>query len=242
MRKPLMNCDQVFEVLTRGPFPTGQAGDDDVERHLRACHECRQLAEALQPAVELLHESLDPAQNADLPEYQGVLAVVESSVATADGPRPRPLSVRQLARLRVAERRQFALSYFTQFAVAAVLLMAIGMLGWNLITTAREANGDSRLIAAMLAPGGGRAVTRLDDRGLVTLTSLNLPSKCFPGGALIDTTGGEHSGAATAAAPAAMSRSELHCCLDCHGPGKASRPVGRTIAAMQNSCVACHRL
>ena len=54
----LMNCDHVFDILTRAPFPAGEASDADVEHHLRACHECRQLAEALRPAVDLFHESI----------------------------------------------------------------------------------------------------------------------------------------------------------------------------------------
>src|SRR5436190_19435945 len=69
----LLNCDQVFDVLTRGPFPTGEPQDDAVERHLRACHECRQLAEALRPAVALLHEAVDADEALELPEYQGAL-------------------------------------------------------------------------------------------------------------------------------------------------------------------------
>ena len=31
MRQVLLNCDQVFDVLTRGPFPSGSADDDGVE-------------------------------------------------------------------------------------------------------------------------------------------------------------------------------------------------------------------
>jgi hypothetical protein len=31
--KLLMNCDQVFDVLTRGPFPTGEPSDEPVEHH-----------------------------------------------------------------------------------------------------------------------------------------------------------------------------------------------------------------
>ena len=56
----LMNCDHVFDILTRAPFPTGDDTDPDVEHHLRACHGCRQLAEALRPAVDLFHESISP--------------------------------------------------------------------------------------------------------------------------------------------------------------------------------------
>src|SRR5688500_3081731 len=98
MRKLLMNCDQVFDVLTRGPVPTGAEGDGAVARHLRACDECRQLAEALQPAVEVLHESIARDEAANLPEYQGALMAIERSVATAEELRPRPLSIQQLAR------------------------------------------------------------------------------------------------------------------------------------------------
>ncbi|MCR9118781.1 MAG: hypothetical protein NXI22_17740 [bacterium] len=66
-----MNCDYVFECLTRGPFPSG--GDDDaaIEKHLHACHECRQLAGALQPAVGLFHEALTNQESVGLPRYEG---------------------------------------------------------------------------------------------------------------------------------------------------------------------------
>ena len=73
MKQVLLNCDQVFDVLTRGPFPTGSADDEGVEHHLRACHECRQLAEALRPAVDLLHETVPQDGAAELPTYQGSL-------------------------------------------------------------------------------------------------------------------------------------------------------------------------
>ncbi len=64
-----MNCDQVFDVLTRGPFPTGTACDMPVEAHFRVCPECRQLAEALRPALELFQEAISPEESQDLPGY-----------------------------------------------------------------------------------------------------------------------------------------------------------------------------
>lgn len=67
-----IDCDGVFEILTRAPFPTGSDCDEAVESHLSVCHDCRQLAEALRPAVGLIHESL--AQSETLPEYGGRLA------------------------------------------------------------------------------------------------------------------------------------------------------------------------
>ena len=29
-----MTCDDVFDILTRGPFPSGAAEDESVQRHL----------------------------------------------------------------------------------------------------------------------------------------------------------------------------------------------------------------
>lgn len=73
-----ISCDDVFDVLTRGPFPTGEPGDAAVEHHLINCHSCRRLAQALQPDAALFHESLSPDDCRDLPGYSGRLAVARS--------------------------------------------------------------------------------------------------------------------------------------------------------------------
>ena len=71
-----MTCDDVFDVLTRGPFPSGAAEQDEhVERHLVGCQECRRLATALRPAVELFQEAIDPAESLGLPGYRGRVAL-----------------------------------------------------------------------------------------------------------------------------------------------------------------------
>lgn len=70
--KSVMDCDGVFEILTRAPFPSGDEHDAAVEAHLCVCHDCRRLADALRPAVGLLHESL--AGEDSLPAYAGRLA------------------------------------------------------------------------------------------------------------------------------------------------------------------------
>jgi hypothetical protein len=70
-----MTCDDVFDVLTRGPFPTGAAGDHLVERHLAHCRDCQRLARALQPAVELFQESVGPDESQGLPGYRGRAAL-----------------------------------------------------------------------------------------------------------------------------------------------------------------------
>jgi len=226
MRKLLMNCDQVFEVLTRGPFPTGAESDEAVEHHLRCCHDCRELAEALQPAVELLHEAIAPEDASGLPEYQGVLASARSSVATAEAWRPTPLSVRRLAPTKVIERRLSTLASFARFTAALVLFGALGSLVWGVISTAKQTAASREHVPA-----------RLDQAGLLRLASLNLPAECFPREVLSSLGSFSHP-----APPAAINHEALRCCTECHNAANAQRAVLGTVAAMHRSCVACHSL
>src|SRR5688572_11205839 len=66
-----MDCDQVFMILTRGPFPTGEAWDEQVENHLETCADCWRSAEALRPALEVFQEAVPPAESRELPGYWG---------------------------------------------------------------------------------------------------------------------------------------------------------------------------
>lgn len=66
-----MDCDQVFMILTRGPFPTGEPWDEQVEAHLETCTDCWRLAEALRPALEVFQEAVPPAESRELPGYWG---------------------------------------------------------------------------------------------------------------------------------------------------------------------------
>jgi len=66
-----MDCDQVFVILTRGPFPTVELWDEEVEAHLEMCTDCWRLAEALRPALEVFQEAVPPAESRDLPGYWG---------------------------------------------------------------------------------------------------------------------------------------------------------------------------
>jgi len=227
MRKLLMNCDQVFEVLTRGPFPTGADSDESVEHHLRCCHDCRELAEALQPAVELLHEALATEEAAGLPEYQGVLASARSSVATAEAWRPTPLSVRRLAPTRVVERRPSTLASFARFTAALVLLGALGSLFWGVISTVKQT-----------AASRERVPARLDQAGLLTLASLQLPAGCLPREAIASIGSSELPGAPAAA----IDQEALRCCTECHNAAHPGRAMLGTISPLQRSCVACHSL
>lgn len=66
-----MDCDQVFMVLTRGPFPSGAADDALVQMHLEQCPSCWRFAEALRPASDLFQEAIPPAESRTLPGYWG---------------------------------------------------------------------------------------------------------------------------------------------------------------------------
>ncbi len=80
-----MTCDDVFDMLTRGPFPSGAASDELVEDHLSSCDDCRRLAAALQPAVNLLREVVECDEAAGLPEYTGrTIRPVADSLAARD--------------------------------------------------------------------------------------------------------------------------------------------------------------
>ena len=113
-----MNCDQVFDILTRGPFPSGAASDASVQRHLGACAECRQLAEALRPALDLIHESVPPEESWGLPGYWEDVP-----------PSERPVTVKQRTQLAVrrvrlpteAKRRRSSRSEQTRLILIAAI-------------------------------------------------------------------------------------------------------------------------
>lgn len=88
-----MDCNQVFMILTRGPFPTGEPWDEEVELHLETCGDCWRLAEALRPALEVFQEAVPPAEGRDLPGYWGdarpaseVIAELTSATARTTDP------------------------------------------------------------------------------------------------------------------------------------------------------------
>lgn len=243
--KLLLNCDQVFDVLTRGPFPTGDASDEPVEHHLRACHECRRLAEALRPAVELMHESLGPDAAVDLPEYQGVLAAVEHSVATDQIQKPTPLAVRKLPRRAAPSRRKFDAAQFfgaLRLIAAVVLVTAIGTLLWGLATTSKDGAPRREIAAAGPRPASTRLPIRFDDRSMVLLSSLNLPPGCIPDEPFVLPNQGESPPSPTAAA----AKTKTQCCSQCHLAGKSQAELERLsahdVAVLSRSCVACHSL
>ncbi len=71
-----MQCDHVFGILTRGPFPTGDPSDLQVEAHLSVCADCRRLAQALRPLESAARETIPPLESYSLPVYRGTACTV----------------------------------------------------------------------------------------------------------------------------------------------------------------------
>src|SRR5262249_36867583 len=128
-----MDCDQVFMILTRGPFPTGEAWDEQVEAHLEVCSECWRLAEALRPALEVFQEAVPPAESRDLPGYWGdarpaaaiIGQVTQAATRTALAPGVRQLqqsSYRNYPREPLAS--EFSTDVLRAIAFAATLTAA----------------------------------------------------------------------------------------------------------------------
>jgi hypothetical protein len=229
MKNLLLNCDQVFEVLTRGPFPSGAPSDEGVEHHLRACHDCRQLAEALRPAVAMLHESIGRDRAGDLPEYQGSLPQRERR-----GLRP---AVRATSTARAPRSgRAFDQAVGAVRLVAASLLavaLAFLVYGFALAPERPRLGGP---FDGMLAHGETTVLP--DGPGLLTLTSLKLPSRCVPSSyqAL-----SQEQAEALAQAMSQGAKDALRCCTECHNPTKPLMNRANLVAVTAQSCSACHR-
>lgn len=257
-----MNCDQVFDILTRGPFPTGDLSDGDVERHLTSCHDCRRLAEALRPAVELFHEAVDPAEGEDLPGYRGKLAEARSerlmaAVDQAIGTMPiRPLPLHR----RDPVERPGALGV-SRIAVAVALGLVLGVLlrtlgisdthSSELASRTEPATSQAPAIATAITPTAAKEVSPEGGKPvgialsapqslspakgaiLSQLASLHLPSACQ-----VERDAGDEP--LPGGANSATQLSGLLCCTNCHSadPQAAARHV--QIANRLSACATCH--
>lgn len=235
-----MNCDQVFDILTRGPFPTGQDYDAWVEEHLSGCRECRRLAEALQPALELFEESVTPEEGRNLPAYWGALldgAGEDTPAATCRVGNRRRRAVAPAPPEWISRRRGWATAGRLTAAVMLGVLLGAALGQIDVIDRKPQAP------LAELAPAADNS--RIDS--MTTLAAvggidfLDLTPACFsspPGGSSSDRP---HPIGEFAAAAAPLQLADLSCCTECHrssGDLIASRPA---VAKIAMSCRLCHQ-
>jgi hypothetical protein len=128
-----MDCDQVFMILTRGPFPTGEPSDEDVESHLEYCADCWRLAEALRPALEVFQEAVPPAEGRDLPGYWGdarpsslaVAHLIQSSTRTANATKAPEVRPTRTGHFTHALTNELSTDVVRAVAIAATMTAAV---------------------------------------------------------------------------------------------------------------------
>jgi hypothetical protein len=210
-----MNCDEAFDVLTRGPFPSGDVSvDDAVERHLAACHSCRQLAEALRPAIGIFHETMVEAESLSLPGYSGELSpAAAGSLLTLEAPASDSMRTRKIDAQRSGRKSTVRL---WPFVAAGLMGLVVGTFGENV--RSRQAEG---IATAGSQPLVSQPVNR---EGRLLLASLNLPSACR------DTS--DDSGQTIS--------SWYQCCTRCHAAAEAASAPAVPLLTLTSSCLVCH--
>lgn len=234
--KLLIHCDEVFDILTRGPFPSGRDSDPAVEHHLRCCHDCRQLAEALRPAVELFHECLSAEEVAELPEYHGEVTPLTKPFArrlphTIDEVQLPPENTPRHDHVR-AQRWIMLL----QGSVATALTAAVVLLVLSFGNSLRGLKPDSTIPSA---PQFATAASYPE--AARQLLTLKLPAACW-----LDQNFPRMNDSRPVAEQLALAleQHEIACCTRCHSEAKAlaSRsPAVQHVAMLQQSCLICHK-
>ncbi|MGE0756686.1 MAG: hypothetical protein AB7O38_06685 [Pirellulaceae bacterium] len=233
--KAVMTCDEVFDVLTRAPFPTGAPSDADVELHLHACHACRQLAEALRPAINLLHESMPADEESELPAYLGrVGEMMRPPVSSV----PEALATSFPPAHGAGQGVGSAMLCGGLVSLAASLLLY-----WAGTAAPQPSAADGSSPALVVTPAGSTAIPGVWERGDV-LGSLGLPLSCFPAVASRPAavpTGAPSRPAPVSSWPAGSLVQEAACCTHCHFAGAEGMMTARTaLEKIAASCTACH--
>lgn len=241
-----MNCDQVFDILTRGPFPTGHASDRDVEAHLARCGDCYRLAEALRPAVELFEESIARDLAGDLPGYWGELRPAPARVGAKQIQvvrRAAPALAALEPTARSAWRRAWdrpAVRVSTALGLGVVLAVLLRMAGLSEKPAAWQtaAAAPAAAPAKSMSPEPPLFMSGETDSPIRAVpASLQLAPACFGIQPLY--AGKPQPTIELAQGRSLVDYNQLQCCTQCHHQGqKQSAP--HAIAAVAQSCATCH--
>jgi hypothetical protein len=230
--KAVISCDDVFEVLTRGPFPSGGSEDAGVELHLRCCHACRQLAEALRPAVDLFHESLARDEEVALPAYLGrVERAVSRGLDLDDGG---SCGSPPVAAADSAGR-------FWALLCGALIGVAASMWVWLGTDADRDSvmASVSRPAAAASEPAAGIPV--MGEHGGAAFTSLGMSLSCFPAPVGVRPTPRVGEDVQTSARLAGSWLDQAECCTRCHVAGALPALSPAATHRITTSCATCHQ-
>ena len=242
---PAINCDDVFKLLTRGPFPSGDPLDGAAELHLITCSDCRRLAEALRPAYGVFHEAVPSLELDSLPGYRGVLCSVERAIETIPNsntnsesdidPMSRSLPDRE-QRSPISRHLTWLFSDLIIGRFVAVMLMVLGVSGW--------------LWAVGLLPAGPSNSVEihslLDERELLTknplagsryLATLAIPAQCREAS---PPRLSKRDGELRPVSSPSLTGSSQQCCTQCHSATNRLASAPESMRTITASCAACH--
>ena len=202
-----LTCDEVFDHLTRAPFPSGEATDRCVDEHLRVCHECRQMAEALRPATDLFQEVMSDDQRRRLPAYRGQLIATMtrgSNAATVESSTTEFTAWNPVAMGRASRHQQW---YFLPALALALLLMAAILQG-----PGSFGNSSNSIPVAGATHEANQTMTCM-------MAGFALPTDCLPRSLV----GPPHPTSDKPATQPAGAIQPMSACLNCHGIGPNGR-------------------
>jgi|GEM_PF-1431958 len=182
--KAVFTCDEVFDILTREPFPSGSAEDEFVESHLAVCYECRQLAEAFRPAVGLFHESMSTGSDDELPMYCGRLLPIVDALSYPQRAAVSPTRKAFIMTVLVIAA-SVVLVGSAVFATLAVNQRADDP-GAVALSKQHHQNRDFTLLAALEIPKECRSTTTA--MSLVSAADLACCTKCHKAGSRVTST------------------------------------------------------
>lgn len=251
----MISCDEVFDVLTRGPFPTGRPSDGVVEAHLGHCADCQRLAEALRPAVELF-EAVAPEESRTLPSYGGRLrssvspfpweAALAEALPVVVRPEPQSVSIPQRQNLLASFISGGCPVNLARFATAALL-------GAVVVGAAYQMGMPQVQAFAKRLFGGSGDIAQAKTQVEVSLkgVTFSLLSDCLSLSAK-DTLKGERDGDDEASDALQLDRADpvlaLNefdagiCCTQCHKINAKVKTVAmkRATGQVANTCNLCH--
>ncbi|MCC7085035.1 MAG: hypothetical protein IT427_08515 [Pirellulales bacterium] len=232
-----MNCDEVFAILTRGPFPAGDRDDQAVEMHLRGCADCQRLAEALRPNDEDRPEAVAPEDTMSLPGYWGAPLYAElRPILSLKQPvgQPRPQSMCPPPKKSALSGRHLNLLHFSAAIVLGIFVAAILR---TLVGT------PDRPLSPMRGDSAGAFADRNhretpasefgDEHGHAQDSA-----QCLRG--LVAPAGLSPPAAARSSLPDLLRRDRQNCCNRCHHTGGVDGLDARYTSELRANCAACH--
>ncbi len=224
----LPTCDDVFDVLTRGPFPTGQHETDfPVQRHLTVCHSCRELAEALRPVTAVLAEGqYDVAdEETSLPVFLAEQRAPCSCCVADQAESPSTDPVRQLRMPLIA------------LALSLMVVLAVS------ITWLAEQQSPSH---GPVSPAGALVADSPPPASNFLEAGFSLPNCSLMAVDNFQKRAASEGEQATEKLGQQFSAEQ--CCSQCHHAGKAPQPAasktfalkGPQILALASRCSLCH--